>query len=370
MGTDLNTLEAPPDAYTFAAGPCAFATQAVNADGNIPLTLDARSDGPIEHWFWGRIVHDFAGMRHKDSIPVDYRHDDGEPIGYVDRFDANGRLVLRGELTPFTDGDRANEIVNKSKRGVPYEASIDWRGPARFEELQSGTSAEVNGHKVEGPVLIVREWVLRGVAVCLYGADSSTETRFYLGLPSRHPFAERTQPQETYSMSTNTQTPPPGNAVEDALAQLNEYLDAFGADGAKLFQDGTPFVDAMTAHRDRLAEELTEAAKTQADTAKQLADKEGECARLAQDLANRDAMVKQLTADKDRLQQAVDAMSASEALTSPPVNDPPPGQTDADPPAGQRPKPKQTGAQRFAAGITLPGRPPKTETPPGTPHPG
>lgn len=70
-------------------------------------------------------MHDLSGFQAKPSIPLDYCHDAQQVVGFANKFDVSSDdLVVSGALTPFKDGDRANEIVNKSERGVLYEASI------------------------------------------------------------------------------------------------------------------------------------------------------------------------------------------------------------------------------------------------------
>lgn len=145
-----------------------------------PISLVARSGKPIEHWFWGKVVHDLSGMRlHKSRLAIDYVHDDKEIIGYLNHFDStSGDLVASGALVPFKDNDRATEILHKLSQGVPYEASINFGGDGiKVEEVAVGMVAQVNGFQLEGPACIIREWPLRGVAVCPYGADANTESR-------------------------------------------------------------------------------------------------------------------------------------------------------------------------------------------------
>ena len=149
-----------------------------------PVRLVARSGKAIEHWFWGRVVHDLAGMHlSKSRVPIDYVHDSKEIVGYLNKFDStSGDLVTSGALVPFKDSDRATEIVHKMKAGVPYEASINFGGDGiRIEDVPEGMVAPVNGYQFEGPGIIVREWPLRGVAICPYGADANTESAALAG---------------------------------------------------------------------------------------------------------------------------------------------------------------------------------------------
>lgn len=121
------------------------------------------------------IVHDFAGMKHKNRIPIDFNHDSTEVIGYINKFTVGEQgLTLGGAITPFGT-DKGAEIVHKYKQGVPYQASIMTGGESVIEYIDGDSTAEVNGETVSGPVLIFREWELTGVAVVRHGADDMTQ---------------------------------------------------------------------------------------------------------------------------------------------------------------------------------------------------
>jgi hypothetical protein len=178
MNENRDLSKIPANACVLAVGEFELGDNGENAK-TAPVRLVARSGKPIEHWFWGRVVHDLAGMHlHKSRVPIDYVHDSKEIVGYLNRFDAtSGDLVTSGALVPFKDSDRATEIVHKMKAGVPYEASINFGGDGiKIENVPDGMVAHVNGYQFDGPGLIVREWPLRGVAICPYGADANTES--------------------------------------------------------------------------------------------------------------------------------------------------------------------------------------------------
>ena len=181
-------METKPDASKFSAIPAKACTLSVgeftlgdNGEGSksAPVRLTARSGKPIQHWFWGKVVHDLAGMRlHKPRLPIDYVHDDKEILGYLNHFDSkSGDLIVSGALVPYKESDRASEIMHKHRQGVPYEASINFGGDGiKIQEVAQGEVANVNGYQFEGPGIIIREWPLRGVAICPYGADQNTES--------------------------------------------------------------------------------------------------------------------------------------------------------------------------------------------------
>lgn len=170
----------PAAALRMTAGICEFGDNGPAAK-TVPIKMLARTGQPIDHWYWGRVVHDMAGMTmHKDRLPVDYVHDSAEVLGYLNHFDTtSGDLVVSGALTPFSQSDRCSEIIHKAKQGVPYEASINFGGNGiRCEEVAEGKTAQVNGYEFAGPGIIIRQWPLRGVAVCPYGADQNTNSQF------------------------------------------------------------------------------------------------------------------------------------------------------------------------------------------------
>jgi hypothetical protein len=147
----------------------------------IPVRILARTGEAIAHPWWGKIVHDLSGMKlRKPRIQLDWCHWEWESVGYADGFDvSSGDLIVTGELISTHEGDEASRIIAKGQAGIPYEASIDFNGPGlRLEELGEETSEIVNGREVQGPAIIVREWPLRSVAICPYGADPDTNSEF------------------------------------------------------------------------------------------------------------------------------------------------------------------------------------------------
>lgn len=319
-------VEVPADACRLRGNKVQF--EPVEGGKNIPITMLARTADPIEHpyWYGGRVVHDMAGMiLHKDVIPADYCH--WEEIGYLDQHDADAKkgLTVSGALVPTSaPDDLAKKIAERSAGGVPYEASIDFAGPMAVEYLDDGLTAEVNGRTFEGPLSIVRKWVLRGVAVCPYGADMNTSSQFSReqkpviaeitklsgrnspppgedpGMPSAKKLtqhkgedamsetAEATKDQETESASDSTEkksaeestatesTPAESSDTpSESNAELKRFVDAFGAEaGAGYLLKGMKFEDAMAAEFKKLSNE--NAKLKQRLTGKESAEKLGE----------------------------------------------------------------------------------------------
>jgi len=204
MNEQRDFSKIPAGACVLAVGEFELGDNGANAK-TAPVRLVARSGKPIQHWFWGNVVHDLAGMHlHKSRVPIDYVHDSKEIVGYLNKFDrTSGDLVTSGALVPFKDSDRATEIVHKMKAGVPYEASINFGGDGiKIEDVPEGMVAQVNGYQFEGPGIIVREWPLRGVAICPYGADANTESAALAGANAKTYMAAVLTAPETAAKET------------------------------------------------------------------------------------------------------------------------------------------------------------------------
>jgi len=143
------------------------------------VSLLARSSGAIEHWYWGQqTIHDLDGMNVAPKIPIDFNHDPGEVIGYLDRFSAEpDGLRVEGKLISFSQDDRAADIARRSKAGIPWQASINFGGDGiTVENVPDGSQVSVNNRQFSGPATVIRTFPLRGVAITPYGADANTES--------------------------------------------------------------------------------------------------------------------------------------------------------------------------------------------------
>jgi len=261
------TRDVPVSALMLTCGDFVFAESGPDAQ-TFPFTMKARSGGVINHWYWGRIVHDMAGMQlRKPTCPIDYCHHETEVIGVGEKFAAgNDGLNVSGQLVALAadPSDRAYEVATKAKNRIPFEASIDWRGPGiLIEEVGEGVSVEVNGQTFEGPLTVVRKWPLRAIAVCPYGADSNTSTQFsdeqhgkdmisvclFSAQSERHAVTKSTQ---TATDSTPAGNAPAGSqqhsqtpAGQVSLETMQQFTTQFGAAKANEYLlAGLTFVQA------------------------------------------------------------------------------------------------------------------------------
>ena len=292
----IEKRKVPKAALSFNAGAVKFAKAA--GDGNAPVSVRARSGQPINHWYWGKVVHDMAGFKAiAPSVPLDYCHEDDQILGYLDKFNAgNDGLDCDGQVVPFLPEDRANEVLAKSGRGVPYQASIYFDLDSLvIEQLGPGAKAQVNGYTLEGPGVIFRQWTLLGVAVCPYGYDPNTSTRLNTGgrlageielsisqltateTDMSKQTAPETKPAETKPVTELTaETKPEVTKPVDARAEFKATLEKFSAkfgaeNGSKWAADGLSYEAALEKHAEALSTQLSAEKKTVADQASKLA---------------------------------------------------------------------------------------------------
>ena len=237
---------------------------------NFAVSLVALSGEPLVDYWLGQRVQDISGMEVEgDKVMVDYCHDDREVMGFIDTFEAGNNLVLKGQLTPFQEGDRANEVIHKLKAGIPYEASIEFTpsqpGDLQIEELSAGESAQVNGREVHGPATIFRKWHLRRVAICPSGWDRQTsveaqqdknqtvEVQIMATPKTKDPAEPVVKLDEPLAV---VPIPKPVVQTEDVRQEFLSFCQQFGDEkGAHYFKLGLNMVAAQAQYADDLKAE-------------------------------------------------------------------------------------------------------------------
>lgn len=277
---------------TFLASEVTVRSNGENAK-TAPISMLARTGDAIEHWYWGRVVHDLEGMKlSKSRLPIDWNHSD-ELIGTLTKFDtSSGDLVVSGFLK--TNGNRTPDhaaIVMSDSQGddaIPYEASINFGGNGVLvEDVPTGKTVTVNGREFTGPIAVIRQWPLRGVAITPYGADENTKTTLsnvgekivvYKKKKEVNEMSEAVPAEAEKAVEATPETPtteaekavevetpeakpaaPPAEAVDQP--KPHERFTAVGGDkGATAFLKGVPFdefVLSLVKERDEAIERLT-----------------------------------------------------------------------------------------------------------------
>jgi hypothetical protein len=273
----------PAAAFCFPAHAVRFAARRGDGPPNREVEITALSGDTVPSWYFGPCLHDLSGMNlHKASLPLDYCHNSDEVVGVCHSFDTSeGKLKIGAKVVPFTDGDRASEIAYKADQGVPWESSIMFDpGTLKLQQLAAGEVSQCNGKQVEGPLTIFRKWDLRGVAVCPYGLDKNTSSKFAMGgeeftitiqrslnamsvetseKPAEAPEAVPAVATEQALQPVPTeQATPPAAAIPDRKSDGKRFLDAFGDRGGRWFAEGLSFEEAQIKYSAELSAENDE----------------------------------------------------------------------------------------------------------------
>lgn len=261
-------------------------TRDENGHYTFPVSLLARSPDPINHWYWGKIVHNLAGMKtNGKKVALDWQH-------YSDAICGDGEcevtadgLMLKGEVVSFREGDYGDQICNYLVAGIPLEASIqfDMEQGFKLSYLKKDESAKVNGREIVGSCAVADEWLLRRVAICPSGYDPNTRTQALSAERNNTALVaisvsrqETSPPPSPSSLSTEDtmpteQTPAQAAAATPAptlpaagqlsIVELKRFTDRFGFEnGSKWALEGLSYEAALDRHALALETARTEAA--------------------------------------------------------------------------------------------------------------
>lgn len=113
----IDPKKVPRSAMRFAAAAnFQFADPQVET-GVLPFRMLGRSKDAVDHYYWGRIVHDLSGMIvRKGSITVDYCHDFDEVIGFANQFSiVDAGLEVAGSLVTTNRTTKPTRCTAKAR---------------------------------------------------------------------------------------------------------------------------------------------------------------------------------------------------------------------------------------------------------------
>ena len=125
------------------------------------------------HWYWGNLVFDLAGLTFaKAKTPVLQEHFTDKRMGFAEKQEITDKVTVEGK---FLDNPNAQEIKKDMLGGFPMEASL-YVPPSVVEYILEGTSVQVNGQILNGPGTVFRKATIKEVSICVFGADSNTNS--------------------------------------------------------------------------------------------------------------------------------------------------------------------------------------------------
>ena len=126
------------------------------------------------------VVIDLTGVQVTDKArPILRDHNPAQIVGHTTQITVTAEGISVEGLISGANDDAA-EVINSSKNGFPWQASIGARA-VKTEKVRKGQSATVNGQKVSGPAYVVRQSVLGEVSFVALGADDATSAQVAAG---------------------------------------------------------------------------------------------------------------------------------------------------------------------------------------------
>jgi len=176
MGNKMTNNTAPPKAFVFNEHEQVCFADGDSANDN-GFRVVGYSGGIIkDHWLWGNVAFDLSGLKFaKKKTPVLEEHFTIRRLGFTTRQEITDKVTVEGE---FLDNDNAASLRADMKKGFPMEASL-YVPATVVEYVKEGASVEVNGLTLKGPGAVFRKATVREVSMCVFGADSNTQSAAY-----------------------------------------------------------------------------------------------------------------------------------------------------------------------------------------------
>jgi Mu-like prophage major head subunit gpT len=140
------------------------------------VTILAYTGGIMRVPGWGDIVVDLAGLDASSGVAILSDHDSSRRgvVGHGRAEVRDNRLVVTGSIS--ATGQAAREIVDASKNGFPWQASVGIEVIERHQ-VRAGDSVDVNGRNIKAPAggfTFVLKGRLREVSIVGLGCDNGT----------------------------------------------------------------------------------------------------------------------------------------------------------------------------------------------------
>ena len=161
----------------FDAGPVTI-NAAEGESGSPTFSMQAYGGGRLHlSNFAHPAVIEAAGVEvhgEAETIPILRDHDGKRPVGHGRPIIASDSLQVDGTISQTTDD--AKQIIEASKNGYPWQASIGGRMTEKPEFIAPGKKVQINGRNQSGPVYVVRGFMWTETSVVSVGADADRAT--------------------------------------------------------------------------------------------------------------------------------------------------------------------------------------------------
>ncbi len=166
-------MKVPKSALLFKNGDEGSVEVLAEGEERCRFRLVGNSGKPFESGFFGKMIIDMEnlGLR-SNPLPVLREHDTLLVAGTGKRVEGETALVFEGEFSETTEtAEEIKNLIQKDK--IKFESSIRVV-PKAIDYIDKGSSAEINGQTVKGPLQVLRNNEVSEVSFVLFGRDPNT----------------------------------------------------------------------------------------------------------------------------------------------------------------------------------------------------
>lgn len=175
----------------------------------------AYSGGVIQnHYYWGDVIFELSSISlSQQKLPALVEHVRLLRCGYSTELTSSNAdgLIVNGILL---SNDEGSKVAKDSDEGFPWQMSVHIE-PSVVMEVMSGTSVEVNGRQVAGPITVFKNSKIIEVSFTATGWDSDTSATAMNRSGNNPP-----------TLSGDPPMTPEEKAAQDKLAADNATLTA------------------------------------------------------------------------------------------------------------------------------------------------
>lgn len=216
----MDTNKNPQTLNLRLSSPDSVAVSAINGEQVRKFSGIANSGKPFGLGAWQSVI-DFDGIKLKDKTAFLIDHAGSKRAGVGKLSVTPDGLYAEGTLL---NNEHGRSVAEESDQGFPWEMSV-YVQSSSVEELGAGVKTSVNGNEVTGPMLIMRNCVIREVSFCAVGVDGNTHAVALSDSGEPQLFDYQPRKQEQLSM-----TPEEQQAFDDLKAEV----DALKKENAEL----------------------------------------------------------------------------------------------------------------------------------------
>ncbi len=263
----------PQQSFIARARPVSCAPIRAAADGATALprfSIDAYGGGKMYVGWGDPIMLELAGISVPKELIILADHDRTVRVGHAEKVTVADRLQLDCILSGTCP--TAQEFAATSRNGMPWQASVGAEA-MRYEFVEAGAKAKVNGQMVDGPFWHIIESNLKEVSIVAIGADDTTSARVAASkestMPTPNPSGTGAGAAATASDALTpgpgTTAPAPGTTGNSGTTSAAAAAPAGAGAPAGTVTAGAD--DLITANRLKIAAEYERVAEIQAAAA-------------------------------------------------------------------------------------------------------